>query len=52
MFSFNVNDNNINYVRVNITLDFPITYKNATVSFQSECACLHQTVNMVVSFSK
>ena len=30
--------------------DFPITYRNASVIFQSECACLHKTVNMVVLF--
>jgi len=27
-----------------IILDFPITYKNASVLGQSECACLHKTV--------
>ena len=37
---------------VNIILDFPITYRNATVLCQSECACLHKTVNMVVFFVK
>ena len=30
-----------------IVLDVPITYKNASVLCQSECACLHKTVNMV-----
>jgi len=40
------------YVHVNIILDFPITYKNASVLCQSECACLHQTVNRVVFFTK
>ena len=40
----------IKYVHVNIILDFPITYKNASVLHHSECACLHQTVNMVVFF--
>jgi len=39
------------YVHVNIILDFPITYRNAALC-QSECACLHQTVNMVVFFLK
>ena len=28
--------------------DFPIAYRNASVICQSECACLHKTVNMVV----
>jgi len=42
----------IKYVHVNIILDFPITYKNASVLHHSECACLHQTVNMVVFFLK
>ena len=41
-----------NYVHVNIILDFPITYKNAKVLCQSVCACSHQTVNMVVFFTK
>ena len=27
----------------------PITYRNAAVLCQSECTCLHKTVNMVVS---
>ena len=42
------------YVYVNIILDFPITYRNASVLCQSECACLHQTVNIVpvVFFTK
>ena len=35
------------HVHVNIILDFPITYRNASMLCQSECACLHQTVNMV-----
>jgi len=35
-----------------IILDFPITYRNAAVRCQSECACLHKTVYMVVSFVK
>jgi len=33
-----------------IILDFPITYRNAPVICQSECACLHQTVNIEVFF--
>ena len=36
------------YFHVNIIVDFPITYRSAF--FQSECACLHKTVNMVVFF--
>ena len=40
------------YFHVYITLDFPITYRNDSVLCQSECACLHQTVNMVVFFVK
>jgi len=34
------------YVHVNIILDFPIIYQNDSVLCQSECACLHQTVNI------
>ena len=37
---------------VYIILDFPITYKNASVLFQSECTCLHKTVNMLGFFVK
>ena len=40
------------YFHVSIILDFPITYRNASVVCQSECACLHKTVNMVVFFVK
>ena len=40
------------YFHVNIILDFPVTYKNASVLCQSECACLHKTFNMVVFFVK
>ena len=40
------------YVHVNIILDFSITYKHALVICQSECACSHQPVNMVVFFTK
>jgi len=40
------------YFHVYIILDFLITYRNASVIFQSECACLHKTVNMVVFFVK
>jgi len=35
-----------------IFLDIIITYKNASVLCQSECACLHKTFNMVVFFVK
>jgi len=38
------------YYYVYMILDFPITNRNASVSCQSECACLHKTVNMVVFF--
>ena len=31
-------------------LDFAITYRNVSVLCQSEYACLHKTVNMVVFF--
>ena len=30
----------------------PLTYRNAPVLCQSECACLRNTVNMVVFFGK
>jgi len=40
------------YFHVYIILDFPITYRNDSVLCRSECACLHQTVNMVVFFVK
>ena len=33
---------------VYIILDFPITYRNESVLCQSECPCVHKTVNMVV----
>jgi len=40
------------YFHVNTILDFPITYRNVAVLCQSECACLHKTVNMVVFIVK
>jgi len=43
------------YFHVYIILDIillSITYKNASVLCQSECACLHKTVNMVVFLVK
>ena len=40
------------YFHFNIILDFSITYRNASVFRQSECVCLHQTVNLVVFFTK
>ena len=40
------------YFHVYILLDFLITYRNASELCQSECACLHKTVNMVVFFVK
>ena len=36
------------YAHVNIILEFPITFRNTSVLCQSECACLHKTLNMVV----
>jgi len=33
-------------------LDFPTIYRNVSVLCQSECACLHKTVNMEVFFDK
>jgi len=38
------------YFDVYIIIDFPITYRYASVFCQSECAFLHNTVNMVVFF--
>ena len=49
---FPLTSRTIIYVYVNVILDFPITYRNASVLCQSECACLHKTVNMVVFFVK
>jgi len=40
------------YFHVYIILDFPITYRTASVLSESECTCLHQTVNMVFSLLK
>ena len=40
------------YAHVNLILDVPITYKNASVLCQSESACLHQTVYIVVFWTK
>ena len=37
---------------VNIIIDFPITYRNASVLCQSECPCLHKTINIVALFVK
>ena len=50
LFFFYVKDNNIFPCLHNIY--FPITYRNASVFCQSECACLHKTANMVVFFVK
>ena len=33
-------------------LDFPITRRNVSVLCQSDCTCLHKTVNMLVFFVK
>ena len=35
-----------------LVLYFPITYRNAAVFCQSECACLHKTVNTAIFFVK
>jgi len=40
------------YFHVYTILDFPVTYRNASVLCQQECTCLHKTVNMVVFFVK
>jgi len=40
------------YFHVYIIFDFPITYRNASVRCQSECACLYKTVNIVVVLVK
>jgi len=40
------------YVDVYILLDFTISYRNASVLFQSECECLHKSVNSVVVLVK
>ena len=40
------------YLHVYILLDFPMTYRNASVICQSELAYRHKTVNMVVFFVK
>ena len=48
MFSLHFNDNFHFY----IILDFTITYNNAPVRCQSDCACLHHTVNIIVFFTK
>ena len=50
MFFFNVKDKNI-FPRLHI-IRLSKTYRNASVLCQSECACLHKTVNMVVFFVK
>ena len=42
------------YFHFYIILDFPITYRNASVLCQSECTCLHKTVTkrLLVFFVK
>ena len=40
------------YFHVYIILNFPIIYRNASVLCQSDCTCLHKTVNMAVWFVK
>ena len=51
MLSFYVKDNDIFPCLHNIRLSY-ITYRNDWVLYQSECACLHKTVNMIVFFVK
>ena len=51
VFSFNVKNANIFPCLHNIRLSY-ITYRNDSVLCQSECTCLHKTVNMVVFFVK
>jgi len=48
VFFFNIKDNNIFIYLHNIRL----SYNNDSVLCQSECACLHKTVNRVVSIVK
>ena len=49
---FSLNVLSMIYFHIYILLDFPITYRNDSVLCQTECACLHKTVNMVVFFVK
>jgi len=49
---FSLMSKTITYFHVYIILDFPIIYRNVSVLCQSECVCLHKTVNMVVFFVK
>ena len=52
-FPFNAKDYSIFPCFHNIRLSYNIiTYRNASVLCQSECACLHKTVNTVVFFVK
>ena len=51
MFFFDVKDNNIFPCLHNIRLSYNI-YSALSVLCQSECTCLHKTVNMVVFFVK
>ena len=37
-------------IYVYIILVFPITYRNTAALCQSECACLHKSVNIAVFF--
>ena len=50
MFFFIVKDNNI--YPWYILLDLYIAYRNASVLCQSDCGCLHKTVNIVVFYVK
>ena len=40
------------YFHVYMILDFPITNRNASEFCQSECTCLHRTVNIEVFLTK
>ena len=52
MFFFPLMSKTVIYFHVYILLDFSIIYRNASVLCQSECSCLHKTVNMVIFFDK
>ena len=51
-FWFSLMSRTTKHFHVNIISDFTNTCRNASVLYQSECACLHKTVNMVAVFVK
>ena len=51
-FWFSLMSRTTKHFHVNIISDFTNTCRNASVLCQSECACLHKTVNMVAFFVK